>query len=120
MDSGQSDGSLSTGRRALARADWAEARAAFTAALKLEETVEGYEGLGIAARYELDGQTAITVHESGYRLARRLGNDESAARLAIQLAYDASRVGRRVLYRRTFPTCRAISRWSPTTTLRRH
>jgi DNA-binding CsgD family transcriptional regulator len=73
----------------LARADWAEARGAFTAALQLEETAEGYEGLGIAARYELDGETAISVHESGYRLARRLGNDESAARLAIQLAYDA-------------------------------
>jgi hypothetical protein len=61
MNNGRADGHLSTGRQALATADWAEARAAFTAALQLEETAEGYEGLGIAARYQLDGETAITV-----------------------------------------------------------
>lgn len=80
---------LAAGQRALARAAWAEARAAFVAALEQEETAAAYEGLGIAARYQLDGEGAIAAHESGYRLARTCGDDESSARLAIQLAYDA-------------------------------
>jgi ATP/maltotriose-dependent transcriptional regulator MalT len=89
MDRMRADDLLETARRALTLAAWAEARSAFSAALECAESPEAYEGLGIAARYELDGEAAIAAHEAGYRLARGRSEDEWAARLAIQLAYDA-------------------------------
>ena len=61
----------------------------FADALTLEETPEAFEGAGLAARYELDAQAAIEAHERGYRLARSRGDAASAARLAIQLCFDA-------------------------------
>lgn len=76
-------------RAALARGAWAEARAGFGQALARDETPEAYEGLGIAARYELDGEAAIAAHERGYRLARAREDPAMAALLAVQLAYDA-------------------------------
>jgi len=80
---------IADGRSALARGAWAEARALFAEALGQEETPDGYEGLGIAARYELDAEAALEAHERGYRLARRRGDSAAAARIAIQLGYDA-------------------------------
>lgn len=46
--------SLVSGREALVRAAWAEARAQFEAALAVGETVEALEGLGVAARWQMD------------------------------------------------------------------
>ncbi len=86
---GSTTEALERGRAALARGAWAEARRAFAAALAGEEAPEAYEGLGIAARYELDAPAAVDAHERGYRLARARGDDDTAARLAIQLSYDA-------------------------------
>jgi DNA-binding NarL/FixJ family response regulator len=80
---------IAQGRSALARGEWAEARALFAEALEQLETPDAYEGLGIAARYELDGKAATEAHERGYRLARTRGDSAAAARLAIQLGYDA-------------------------------
>jgi DNA-binding NarL/FixJ family response regulator len=80
---------LADGRAALAGGAWGEARAHFSAALAAAESADAYEGLGIAARYELDAAVAIDAHERGYRLARAGDDADSAARLAIQLAYDA-------------------------------
>src|SRR6266540_2019449 len=77
------------GQVALARGAWAEARARFAEALAQAETPEAFEGAGLAARYELDADAAIEAHERGYRLARSLGDDATAARLAIQLGHDA-------------------------------
>ena len=74
---------------ALARGAWAEARVWFAEALAHEETPEALEGAGLAARYELDAEAAIEAHERGYRLARSRGDVASAARLAIQLCFDA-------------------------------
>ena len=74
---------------ALARGAWAEARVRFADALAQEETPEAFEGLGLAARYELDAQAAIEAHERGYRLARSRGDAATAALLAIQLCHDA-------------------------------
>ena len=74
---------------ALARGAWAEARVRFTEALEQEETPEAFEGAGLAARYELDAEAAIEAHERGYRLARSRGDVAGAARLAIQLCFDA-------------------------------
>ncbi len=80
---------IEAGRAALARGTWGDARARFAEALAAEESPEAYEGLGVAARYELDAAAAIDAHERGYRLARSHGDDDTAARLAVQLAYDA-------------------------------
>ena len=55
---------------ALVRAAWAEARAQFEAALAVGETVEALEGLGVAARWQMDGAAALAAHERAYRLAR--------------------------------------------------
>ena len=74
---------------ALARGAWAEARVRFAEALEQEETPEALEGAGLGARYELDAEAALEAHERGYRLARSRGDAASAARLAIQLSYDA-------------------------------
>jgi len=80
---------IEAGRAALARGAWAQARACFEQALGAEESPEAYEGLGIAARYELDGMAAQEAHEQGYRLARTAGDPDLAARLAVQLSFDA-------------------------------
>ena len=82
-------GAMEEGRAALARGAWAEARVRFAASLVQEETAEAYEGLGVAARYELDVSAAFEAHERGYRLARSRGDVAAAAQLAIQLGYDA-------------------------------
>ena len=74
---------------ALARGAWAEARARFAEALAQAETPEAYEGAGLAARYQLDSEAALEAHQRGYRLARSLGDQATAARLAIQLGQDA-------------------------------
>jgi LuxR family maltose regulon positive regulatory protein len=89
MQPDEVDGALTEGRRALARGAWAEARALFAQMLAEAETPDAYEGLGIAARYELDAEAAIDAHERGYRLARTRGDAGAAAQLAIQLGYDA-------------------------------
>jgi DNA-binding CsgD family transcriptional regulator len=80
---------IAEGRSALARGKWGEARALFAEALGQGERPDAYEGLGIAARYELDAEAATEAHERGYRLARGSGDAAAAARLAIQLGYDA-------------------------------
>jgi DNA-binding NarL/FixJ family response regulator len=80
---------IGAGRGALARGEWTAARARFTEALAQAETPDAYEGLGIAARYELDAEAALEAHELGYRLARESSDADAAARLAIQLGYDA-------------------------------
>jgi DNA-binding NarL/FixJ family response regulator len=80
---------IGAGRSALARGEWAQARARFAEALAREETPEAFEGMGLAARYQLDAQAAIDAHERGYRLARSRGDAAVAARLAIQLCHDA-------------------------------
>jgi len=62
---------LASGRAALVRAAWAEARSWFEAALASGESVEALEGLGVAARWQMDGGAALAAHERAYRLARR-------------------------------------------------
>jgi DNA-binding CsgD family transcriptional regulator len=81
-------GSLEAGQAALQQGAWQKARAAFEAALAEAETPDALLGLGIAAAAQLDGATALDAHERGYRLARELGDDRRAARLALELAVD--------------------------------
>src|SRR5262247_2272873 len=80
---------IAAGRDALARGAWTEASACFQEALGAHESAEASEGLGIAARHQLDAVTAQEAHERGYRLARASDDPDLAARLAMQLAYDA-------------------------------
>jgi len=79
---------LETGQAALARGAWSEARRQFEAVLAQEETPAALLGLGMAAARQLDGAVALDAHERGYRLARGLGDDRAAARLALELAVD--------------------------------
>jgi ATP/maltotriose-dependent transcriptional regulator MalT len=85
---GQIIGSLEAGQAALQRGAWQEARSRFEAALAEEQTPAAFLGLGIAAAAQLDAGTTLEAHERGYRLARSLGDDRSAARLALELAVD--------------------------------
>lgn len=89
MPAAEDTAEIEAGRAALARGAWGLAREHFAAALAVRETPEAYEGLGMAARYELDAIAALDAHENGYRLARSREDAGTAARLAIQLAYDA-------------------------------
>lgn len=85
------EGSIAAGREALTRAAWAEARSCFEQALALQEaeTIEALEGLGVAARWQMDGATALAAHERAYALARAESDEVAAARLAIELTFDA-------------------------------
>jgi DNA-binding NarL/FixJ family response regulator len=80
---------MSEGQAALARGEWAVARACFEEAVVSEPSPAAYEGLGVAARYQLDASAALRAHEGGYALARAAGDDVVAARLAVQLGFDA-------------------------------
>ena len=82
------EGSLTAGRAALDRAAWAEARTHFERALAAGESIDALEGLGVAARWQMDGPPALEAHERAYRLARDAGNDAAAARLALELTFD--------------------------------
>jgi ATP/maltotriose-dependent transcriptional regulator MalT len=84
----QVESSLEAGQAALRQGAWRKARAEFEAVLAEDEIPAALLGLGIAAAAELDGATALEAHERGYRLARDLGDDRRAARLALELAVD--------------------------------
>jgi ATP/maltotriose-dependent transcriptional regulator MalT len=86
---GDSGATIERGREALRRGEWAAARQLFGEALAHGDSVDAYEGLGIAARYQLDAEAALGAHERGYLLARAAGDPVAAARLAVQLGYDA-------------------------------
>jgi ATP/maltotriose-dependent transcriptional regulator MalT len=83
-------GRLESGRTAMLRGAWAEARRDFEAALAAGETIEALEGLGAAARWAMDGPAALAAHERAYRLAREARDDEAAGRLALELTWDCS------------------------------
>jgi ATP/maltotriose-dependent transcriptional regulator MalT len=80
---------LEAGFAALGRGAWAEAQANFEAAVAESETPEALMGLGLAARFQFDMTVALDAHERGYRLARGLDDARTAAKLAIELVFDA-------------------------------
>ena len=80
---------LEAGFAALGRGAWGEAQAHFEAAVAESETPEALMGLGLAARFQFDMTVALDAHERGYRLARGLDDARTAARLAIELVFDA-------------------------------
>ena len=80
--------SLEAAQAALQQGAWQQAREQFEAVLAKEENPDALLGLGIAAAAQLDAATTLDAHERGYRLARNLGDDRRAARLALELAVD--------------------------------
>jgi DNA-binding NarL/FixJ family response regulator len=72
----------------LEQARWAEAAAAFRAALAVEETAAAHEGLSWAAWWLDDGDTVFAARERAFTLYRDAGNTEGAARMALWLAVD--------------------------------
>jgi DNA-binding CsgD family transcriptional regulator len=79
---------LARGEDSLARGDWAEARAAFEAALAVEETPDGWEGLGWAGWWLHDAELTLRARECAYRAFRAGGDHHGAARVAGWLAAD--------------------------------
>jgi ATP/maltotriose-dependent transcriptional regulator MalT len=81
--------SIEVGRAALADGRWREARGIFEGLLEAGESPEALEGLGLAARWELDEPAAMRAHQRAYRLYRARGDHRGAARMAIQIALGA-------------------------------
>ncbi len=79
---------LSAGQEALASGAWEEAYACFEAALRVEETPELLEGLGMATWWLDDATRTFPARERAFRLYRQQGEYRGAARVAIYLAYD--------------------------------
>jgi ATP/maltotriose-dependent transcriptional regulator MalT len=76
------------GAAALARGEWAEARAIFERELETHETVDALEGLSWAAWWVDDVPACLAALERAYRLSRREGDPRRAAMLAVWLAND--------------------------------
>ena len=76
------------GNQALARGEWDRARTRFEEALRIEETPQALEGLGMAAWWLDDDATVFDARERSYRLYRRRGDRRGAGRVAMTLAED--------------------------------
>ena len=79
---------LQTGRDALARGAWAEARDAFERSIAEQESPEALEGLGVAAWWLDLAEVVFDVRERAYRLYQDRKDAVSAARVAVWLAWD--------------------------------
>jgi hypothetical protein len=72
----------------LRAARWGAARALFEADLAVEESAGALEGLSWAAWWLDDADTVFAARERAYRLYKRRGDDQDAARMATLLAVD--------------------------------
>jgi LuxR family transcriptional regulator, maltose regulon positive regulatory protein len=81
---------LVTGRAALDAGDWPRAQEAFTRALKHEDTPEALEGLGLAAWWLDRADVVFDARERAYRGYRNRGDQVSAARVAVWIAWDSA------------------------------
>ena len=83
---------LPAGRRlgdaALRRGDWGAARDAFASALKIEESPEALEGLGLAAWWLDLADEVFASRERAYRLFVERDDRPAAARVAVWMAWD--------------------------------
>lgn len=98
MEAGQplkshAESTIETGRAALSRGHWAEARQVFEAAFAAEATPEALEGVAAAAYWQGDGGAIFAAREEAYRLYQKRGDRRNAARVATILAleYEAAR-----------------------------
>src|SRR6187399_2779577 len=81
---------VNAGRAALARGEWEEAKRAFDAALAIDETPEALEGLGLAAWWLNLAEVVFDARERAFRAYRQCGDQRSAARMAVWLAWDSA------------------------------
>ena len=76
----------------MGQGDWPAARSAFEGALKEGESAEGLEGLGTAASWLCDPDTAFPARERAHGLFCERSDARSAARVAVSLAVDFANV----------------------------
>jgi DNA-binding NarL/FixJ family response regulator len=79
---------LHTGRDALARGAWTEAREAFERSIAEQESPEALEGLGVAAWWLDLADVVFDVRERAYRLYQDRKDAVSAARVAVWMGWD--------------------------------
>jgi DNA-binding CsgD family transcriptional regulator len=83
-----SGGPVASGRAALTRGDWEEARLLFEAAVAVAETSEAVEGLSWAVWWLNDAAAVFELRERAFNLYRSEGNQLGAARMACWLGTD--------------------------------
>ena len=81
---------LTTGRAALERGAWRDARRAFQAVLAREERPDALEGLGLAAWWLDAADSRVQVARAGVPALSRAGDRAAAARVAVWLAWDSA------------------------------
>jgi DNA-binding NarL/FixJ family response regulator len=86
----QSIDDLTAGRTALQAGAWEQAQHAFERALAIEETPEALEGLGLAAWWLDLAPVVFDSRERAYRAYRSRGDQVSAARVAVWIAWDSA------------------------------
>src|SRR5690606_31465664 len=79
-------GLLAAGHDALARGEWAAARASFLASWEAEESPDALDGLGRALWWLDDPASALEVRGRAFGLLRRDNRDAEAAAVAIWIA----------------------------------
>lgn len=86
----QSVDDLRAGHAALEAGTWPQAQHAFERALAIEETPEALEGLGLAAWWLDLAPVVFDARERAYRAYRHRGDQVSAARVAVWIAWDSA------------------------------
>jgi DNA-binding CsgD family transcriptional regulator len=81
---------VAAGRAALDAGAWHEAQRAFERQLAVEETPEALEGLGLAAWWLNLAEVVFDSRERAFRGYRQRGDQKSAARIAVWLAWDSA------------------------------
>jgi DNA-binding CsgD family transcriptional regulator len=80
------NGPLAVGRSALARGEWAAAKAAFAAAWEEQESAAALDGLGRSLWWLGDAPGALDARSRAFALLRREGRDREAAAVGIWLS----------------------------------
>ena len=81
---------LAAGRTALEAGAWPDAQRAFERSLEIEETPEALEGLGLAAWWLDRADVVFDARERAFRGYRSRGDNVSAARIAVWIAWDSA------------------------------
>ena len=90
MGASQPVDDLAAGRAALDAGAWQEAQHAFERLLAIDETPEALEGLGLAAWWLNLAEIVFDARERAFRAYRQRGDQKSAARMAVWLAWDSA------------------------------
>jgi DNA-binding NarL/FixJ family response regulator len=94
MESARGSEQLLAGTRAMDRADWNAARAAFEAVLETEESPEALEGLGQALWFLGLVAEGIAAREQAFEGYLRAGQCDDAARMAVWVSHQHLTAGR--------------------------